>query len=109
MARICRCHNNFIISFCFFISSFYDLSDIFNSINFWKGCSITKLKKANFKKLDADLDENIVKNKKLSELIATLNQQIEILNLEKSNLETNLEDKEALNKKVSTKYKRIRK
>ena len=46
------------------------------------------------KKLDADLDKNIVKNKKLSELIATLNQQIEILNLEKSNLETNLEDKE---------------
>ena len=47
-------------------------------------------------RLDADLDENIVKNKKLSELIATLNQQIEILNLEKSNLKTNLEDKEAL-------------
>ena len=50
-------------------------------------------------KLDADLDKNILKNKKLSELIATLNQQIEILNLEKTNLKTDLEDKDNLNKK----------
>ena len=50
-------------------------------------------------KLDEDLDKNILKNKKLSELIATLNQQIEILNLEKTNLKTDLEDKENLNKK----------
>ncbi len=55
--------------------------------------------KTQLQKLDADLDKNIDKNKKLSELIATLNQQIEILNLEKSNLKTNLEDKENLNKK----------
>ena len=50
-------------------------------------------------KLDAELDKNIGKNKKLSELIAILNQNIEALNLEKSNLKTNLEDKENLNKK----------
>ena len=50
-------------------------------------------------KLDTELAKNIGKNKKLSELIAILNQNIEALNLEKSNLKTNLEDKENLNKK----------
>ena len=50
-------------------------------------------------KLDAELDKNIGKNKKLSELIAILNQNIEALNLEKSNLKANLEEKENLNKK----------
>ena len=55
--------------------------------------------KTQLQKLDADLDKNLGKNKKLSELIATLNQQIEILNLEKTNLQTDLLDKESLNKK----------
>ena len=50
-------------------------------------------------KLDTELDKNIGKNKKLSELIAILNQNIEALNLEKSNLKANLEEKENLNKK----------
>ena len=63
--------------------------------------------KNQLQRLDADLDENIVKNKKLSELIATLNQQIEILNLEKSNLKTNLEDKEVLNKKYQINTKEL--
>ncbi len=55
--------------------------------------------KTQLQKLDADLDKNLGKNKKLSELIAALNQQIEILNLEKTNLQTDLLDKESLNKK----------
>ncbi len=54
--------------------------------------------KIQLQKLDADLDKNIGKNKKLSELIVTLNQQIEVLNLEKTNLKTDLIDKENLNK-----------
>lgn len=55
--------------------------------------------KTQLQKLDADLEKNLGKNKKLSELIATLNQQIEILNLEQTNLQTDLLDKENLNKK----------
>ncbi len=51
------------------------------------------------KKLDSDLEINIGKNKKLSELIFTLNQQIELLNLEKKNLETDIEEKNRINKK----------
>ena len=95
-----------LLVFVFLLAVFMISQTFFNSINFWKGCSITKPKKQ-FKKLDADLDKNIVKNKKLSELIATLNQQIEILNLEKSNLETNLEDKEKLNKKYQINTKEL--
>ena len=45
------------------------------------------------KKLDSDLEINIGKNKKFLELIFTLNQQIELLNLEKKNLETDIEKK----------------
>ena len=55
--------------------------------------------KTQLQKLDADLEKNLGKNKKLSELIVALNQQIEILNLEKTNLQTDLLDKESLNKK----------
>ena len=55
--------------------------------------------KTQLQKLDADLEKNLGENKKLSELIATLNQQIEILNLEQTNLQTDLLDKENLNKK----------
>ncbi|MBF96796.1 MAG: Motility protein B [Alphaproteobacteria bacterium MarineAlpha9_Bin4] len=60
-------------------------------------------------KLDSDLEENMGKNKKLSELIATLNQQIEILNLEKNNLESNLSEKENLNKKYQLNTKELEK
>ena len=42
----------------------------------------------------------MLKNKNLSELIATLTQEIETLSVEKSNLETNLENKENINKKL---------
>ena len=83
MARICRCHNNIIISICFSISCFYDLTDILTQSISGKDAALQNLRNQ-LQKLDTDLDENIVKNKKLSELIATLNQQIEILNLEKN-------------------------
>ena len=107
MARICRCHYNFITSICFSISCFYDFSQTFltQSIS-GKDAALQSLK-TQLQRLDADLDENIGKNKKLSELIATLNQQIEILNLEKSNLKTNLEDKEVLNKKYQINTKEL--
>ena len=43
------------------------------------------------KKLDSDLEKNIGENKKLSELILMLNNQIEMLDLQKENLENNLQ------------------
>ena len=52
------------------------------------------------KKLDSDLEKNIGENKKLSELILMLNNQIEMLDLQKENLEkNNLQKKENINKK----------
>ena len=65
--------------------------------------------KTQLQKLDADLEKNLGKNKKLSELIATLNQQIEILNLEQKNLQTELLDKENLNKKYQLNTKNLEK
>ena len=65
--------------------------------------------KTQLQKLDADLEKNLGKNKKLSELIATLNQQIEILNLEQTNLQTELLDKENLNKKYQLNTKNLEK
>ena len=65
--------------------------------------------KTQLQKLDADLEKNLGKNKKLSELIATLNKQIEILNLEQTNLQTELLDKENLNKKYQLNTKNLEK
>ena len=65
--------------------------------------------KTQLQKLDADLEKNLGKNKKLSELNATLNQQIEILNLEQTNLQTELLDKENLNKKYQLNTKNLEK
>lgn len=65
--------------------------------------------KIQLQKLDADLEKNLGKNKKLSELIATLNKQIEILNLEQTNLQTELLDKENLNKKYQLNTKNLEK
>ncbi len=65
--------------------------------------------RSQLQKLDSDLEENLGKNKKLSELIATLTQQIEMLNLEKKNLETNLTEKENLNKKYQLNTKELEK
>jgi len=65
--------------------------------------------KTQLQKLDADLEKNLGQNKKLSELIATLNQQIEILNLEQTNLQTDLLDKENLNKKYQLNTKNLEK
>ncbi len=65
--------------------------------------------KTQLQKLDADLEKNLGQNKKLSELIATLNQQIEILNLEQTNLQTELLDKENLNKKYQLNTKNLEK
>ena len=65
--------------------------------------------KLQLQKLDSDLEENIGKNKKLSDLIAALNQQIEMLNLEKKSLETNLSEKESLNKSYQLNTKELEK
>ncbi len=52
-----------------------------------------------FLKLDLELEQNLEKNKKLAELILALNQQIDTLNLEKNELNSNLKQKDDINKK----------
>ena len=65
--------------------------------------------KAQLQKLDSDLELNMGKNKKLSELIAALNQQIEMLSLEKKTLETDLSERDELNKTYQLNTKELEK
>ena len=60
-------------------------------------------------KLDSDLKKNKFENKKLSELIFALNQNIDNLNLEKNKLENTVNEKEGLNKEYQINIKELEK
>ena len=60
-------------------------------------------------KLDSDLKKNKFENKKLSELISVLNQNIDNLNLEKNKLENIVDEKEGLNKEYQINIKELEK